>query len=386
MQYYRITWLVLAMHNFKALLIALCLSWPLQAVATETITLSPPQQVALGIRVEQAEQISSFNSLQLPGEVILPVGKEYIVSAPQAGLIERMYVAAGQQVQRGQPMVRLSSQELITLQRDYLQSQTRQRLARKNLDRDTTLFKEDIIAERRLLTTQAEFEEADATLQQSRQSLRIAGLGENAITQLKSANNLGSGTTLTAPISGQVIEQNVSAGQRVDPSTPLFKVADLSTLWLLIHVPVDSLDTIRQGSKVKIGNTGIEGKVVAIVRHTNRNEQTVQVRAEFRDPEQRLVPGQFVEAQLVLGGTSATAGSKPLVFRLPRNAVTRHAGKAYIFSKVNQQEFAAQPVEVIAETGNQITIKSASPLNRPVAVSGIATLKAAWIGHSGEGE
>lgn len=386
MKFHRITWLVLAMNNFKPLLIALCLGWPLQAAATETITLTPQQQAALGIRLGQAEQVNSFSSLKFPGEVILPVGREYIVSAPQTGLIEQMYVAAGQQVQRGQPMVRLSSQELVTLQRDYLQSQTRQRLAKKNLDRDATLFKEDIIAERRLLTTQAEFEEADVVLQQSRQSLRIAGLGESTINQLNSARNLGSGTTLTAPISGQVIEQNVSAGQRVDPATPLFKVADLSTLWLLIHVPVDSLNTIRQGSKVRIGNSGIEGKVIAIVRNTNRNEQTVQVRAEFRDPEQRLVPGQFVEAQLALDEAGNNADSKSQVFRLPRNAVTRHAGNAYVFSKVSQQEFAAQQVEVMAETGNQATIKSASPLHRPVAVSGIATLKAAWIGHSGEAE
>lgn len=383
MKFHRITWLVPAMNNFKPLLIALCLGWPLQAAATETITLTLQQQAALGIRLVQAEQVNSFSSLKLPGEVILPVGREYIVSAPQAGLIERMYVTAGQQVQRGQPMARLSSQELVALQRDYLQSQTRQRLARKNLDRDATLFKEDIIAERRLLTTQAEFEEADAVLQQSRQSLRIAGLGESAINQLNSTRNLGGGTTLTAPISGQVIEQNVSAGQRVDPAMLLFKVADLSTLWLLIHVPVDSLNTIRQGSKVKIGNTGIEGKVIAIVRNTNRNEQTVQVRAEFHDPEQRLVPGQFVEAQLSL---DETGNSKSQVFRLPHNAVTRHAGKAYVFSKVSQQEFAVQQVEVMAETGNQASIKSASPLNRPVAVSGIATLKAAWIGHSGEEE
>lgn len=374
------------MNHIRPFLMTLCLGWVLQATATEIIAITPQQQTALGIRLGQAEPVASFSSLKLPGEVILPVGKEYIVSAPQAGLIDRMYAAAGQQVRRGQPMAHLSSQELALLQRDYLQSQTRQRLARKNLDRDAELFKDGIIAERRFLATQAEFEEADAALQQGRQSLLIAGLGEHAINQIKSARHLGSGTTLTAPISGQVIEQNVNAGQRVDPATPLFKIADLSTLWLLVHVPVDALHAVRQGSSVSIGDTGIEGKVTAIVRNANRSEQTVQVRAKFRDPAQRLVPGQFVEARLSLDEASADTGGKIRTYRLPRNAVTRHAGKAYVFVKAGQQNFELQQVEVVAETCSQATIKSAVPLDRPVAMSGIATLKAAWLGHSGEEE
>ena len=371
------------MNTFNLAVATLCLGCALQASAQESINITPQQQAALNIRLGRAEPVTSLNSLKLPGEVILPVGKEYVISAPQAGLIDKLYVAAGQQVQRGQVMAHLSSQELVSLQRDYLQSQTRQRLAKKNLERDAELFKDGIIAERRLLASQADAEEADAALQQGRQSLRIAGLEEATIKQLKSAHNLGSGTTLTAPISGQVIAQNVNSGQRVDPATPLFKVADLSTLWLLIHVPVDALATVRVGASVKIGNRGIPGKVTAIVRSTNRNEQTVQVRAEFRDPEQQLVPGQFVEAQLVLDGASPAAGPG-LYFRLPRTAVARHAGQAYVFSSLGPQSFEARQVEVVGEHGEQLTVRSATALDRPLALSGIATLKAAWIGHSGE--
>lgn len=371
------------MNQLTLTFISLCLGCSLQAAAADTINITPQQQAALGIRVGQAEAANTINSLKLPGEIILPVGKEYVISAPQAGLIDKMYVAAGQQVQRGQAMAHLSSQELTALQRDYLLSQTRQRLAKKNLDRDAELFKDGIIAERRYLATQAEFEETDTALQQGRQSLRIAGLGEAAINQIKGARNLSSGTTLTSPISGQVIEQNIQTGQRVDPATPLFKVADLSTFWLLIHVPVDALASIHEGSRVSIGAAGITGKVIAIVRNTNRQQQTVQVRAAFSDPEQRLIPGQFVEAQLALENTALVAGQGRL-YRLPRNAVARHAGKAYVFRKLDQQRFVAQQVDVIAEHGEQLTIKSQSALDHPIAISGIATLKATWIGHSGE--
>lgn len=371
------------MNKINTTVIALYLGCSLHAIAAETITITPQQQASLGIRTGQAEAVTTVHSLKLPGEVILPVGKEYIVSAPQAGLIDRMYVGAGQQVQRGQPMAHLSSQELTTLQRDYLQSQTRQRLAKKNLDRDAELFKDGIIAERRYLATQAEFEEADTALQQGRQSLRIAGLGDTTIDSIKSARHLGSGTTLTAPISGQVIEQNISTGQRVDPATALFRIADLSTLWLLIHVPVDALGTIHNGTNVTLDAQGISGKVISIVRNTTRNQQTVQVRAEFRDPEQRLVPGQFVEAQLALNQSGGQANVTSM-FRLPRTAITRYQGKAYVFSQRSAQDFEPQQVEVVADNGAHITIKSGNALRHPIAISGIATLKAMWTGHSGE--
>ncbi|SNR84700.1 RND family efflux transporter, MFP subunit [Methylobacillus rhizosphaerae] len=371
------------MNKFTSFtLLSLIMGWSLGAAASEQVTLTAAQQSALGIRLGQAETVSSFNSLMLPGEIILPVGKEHIVSAPQDGMVDKLYAAIGQDVQRGQVLAHLSSQTLLALQRDYLQAQTRQRLAKKNLDRDTELFQDGIIAERRFLLTQGEFEDADAALQQSRQSLRIAGLDDATITRLRQASQLGSGSTLTAPIAGQVIEQNVHTGQRVDMATPLFRIADLSTLWVLIHVPVNQLTNIRHGTAISLGSAGIQGKVIAIVRNASRTDQTVQVRAEFRNTGQQFVPGQFVEAQLSLEPVDGSG--QALHYRLPRTAITRHEGKTYIFSSVDKLHFEVHPVDIVAEQGDQVTVKSSTALKSGIALSGIATLKAVWTGHSGE--
>lgn len=347
----------------------------------DSIRIPTQQQSALGIRMGVAQAVQSMDSLTLPGEVTLPVGKEIIISAPQSGVIDKLHVVSGQMVSKGQLLAHLSSQELVGLQRDFLQAQTRQRLAKQNLERDAELFKEGIIAERRYLTTQAEYDDARTTFEQGKHSLRIAGLDEPALNRMQSAGNLTSGTTLIAPISGQVIEHNVNPGQRVEPATPLFRIADLSTLWVLIHVPVDSLSKVHVGSSVKVSKAEIPGKVISIVRNVNRSDQTVQVRAAFKDEQNLLAKNQYVEVKLVLDQASANSSGqfKSAQFKLPRAAIARHGGKAYVFSRLDSERFAPTEVHILGESADQITVTTRGQLGKEVAIAGIATLKAAWL-------
>lgn len=369
MKLLRITTLLLALST-------VCMQ-PVQAA--DSIRIASQQQSALGIRMGLAQAVTAMDSLTLPGEVTLPVGKEMIISAPQSGVIDKLYVVGGQMVQKGQLLAHLSSQELVGLQRDFLQAQTRQKLAQQNLDRDAELFREGIIAERRYMTTQAEFDDARTAFEQGRQSLRIAGLDEPALKRMQSAGNLLSGTTLIAPISGQVIEHNVNPGQRVDPATPLFRIADLSTLWVLIHVPVDSLPKVHVGSSVKVSKAEIPGKVISIVRNVNRSDQTVQVRAAFKDEQNLLAKNQYVEVKLVLDQQADGKAVQTQQYNLPRSAIARHGGKAYVFSRIDSEHFAPIEVTILGESAERATITPRGKMSKEIAIAGIATLKAAWL-------
>lgn len=362
------------MRRFLAPLL-LTLAFPV--FAADTIAITPTQQQSMGITVVPVSAFSAMSGSRMPGEIMVPVGQERVVSAAQPGLVDAVFAAAGQNVRKGQALAHLSSPELVALQRDYLQARTQQRLAKSTLDRDEELFRDGIIAERRYLTTKSSYEELSSLLASRRQALKLAGMGEGAIAQLESRGELTSGLTISAPIEGQVLEQMVTAGQRVDSAMPLFRIGRLQPLWLEIHAPLEVLGGVSNGMTVRIPQYQAEGKIIAIIRSVNKNDQTLHIRAEITRNAERLSPGQFVEAEVEAQGT---AGKH---FSVPRNAVVRNGAGSYVFVQT-AKGFTPQQVVVASEQADRIIVSSGLHGTEKVAASGTVAIKAAWVGASGE--
>lgn len=344
------------------------------AIAADFISVTAAQQRVMGIAVAPLGVSSGLASNRLPGEIVVPVGQERVVSTPQPGLIDALYVAAGQSVKKGQALAHISSPELVTLQRDYLQAATQSRLARNMLDRDAELHKDGIIAERRYLATRSHHEELAATLSHSRQALKLAGMSDAAIARLESRQEFTSGLTISAPIAGQVLEKLVTAGQRIDPATPLFRIGHLNPLWLEIHAPIETLASVTNGMPVRIPKYEAEGKIIAVIRNINKNDQTMHIRAEITRNADRLSPGQFVEAELLV---KAEPGKQ---FSVLRNAVVRDGQNSYVFVQ-SPDGFQPIKVTVLSEQEEKTVIAGALRGTEKVAVSGTVALKAAWIGE-----
>jgi cobalt-zinc-cadmium efflux system membrane fusion protein len=347
------------------------------AQAAELIPMTAAQQRSLGIAVAPVGMASGLSSHRMPGEIVVPVGQERVVSASQPGLVDAVLVAPGQSVKKGQALAHVSSPDLVELQRDYLQAATQARLARNKADRDAELFKEGIIAERRYLETKASHEELSAVLSQRRQALRMAGMGDSAIARLESRQEFSSGLTISAPISGEVLESMVTAGQRIDAMTPLFRVGHLSPLWLEIHAPVEAFASVKKGMTVRIPRYEAEGRIIAVIRNINKNDQTMHIRAEIQRNAERLSPGQFVEAELL---SSGQADGK--LFTVPRNAVVRNGPDSYVFVQ-DAKGFLPRKVTVLSEQADKTVIAGAIAASDKVAVSGTVAIKAAWVGAAG---
>ncbi len=357
------------------------LFFPLAVLAAGDIPMTPQQMQTLGIHVMPLAQAEAVSSNRLPGEIMVPVGQERMVSAPQGGLIDALYVAAGQQVKRGQALAHISSADLVALQRDYLQGKTQQKLAKGMLERDQELYREGIIAERRLLTTQSAHEELTVAQAQRRQALKLAGMGEGSLGQLDSKGDLSSGLTITAPMDGVVLEQLAAVGQRVDMSAPIYRIARLKPLWLEIHAPLEVLAFVREGMAVTVPKYQAEGKIITIIRSVNRDDQTVHLRAEISKGVEKLSPGQFVEAEVV--AQQAAASGSGGQFSVPKTAVVRNAGKTWLFIQ-SGKGFKAVPVNVIHEQSDHVVISANLTGKEQVAVSGTVAIKAAWMGVVGE--
>jgi RND family efflux transporter MFP subunit len=340
--------------------------------AASLIAVDAAQQLAFGITLTAPLPAAETLTRRYPAEVAVPNRQMRVVAAPQSGVLESLLVAEGERVEVGQVLAELRSAELVDAQSQYLESLTRLELIESELARDRTLFREGVIAERRLLESQSKQRELTTMVEQRLQLLELAGFGSEDIMTLARTRRLTSRLPVRAPIGGVVLEQMVSTGQSVATAAPLYRVAELNPLWLEIHVPVERIVGVQEGGRVLLPREDTAGTIVTIGRMVHGQDQGVLVRAEITEGTERLRPGQFVEVQL-----SAEAQGES--WRVPLESVVRHAGHAYVF--VNRDGgFEALQVQVLAEEEGSAVVSGGLSTADRLAVTGVVAVKAAWLG------
>jgi RND family efflux transporter MFP subunit len=231
--------------------------------------------------------------------------------------------------------------------------------------------KEGIIPDRRLLETQARYSQARTAADQAGQTLESAGYDEQSLAKIIEQGKISSRLELRAPLDGVVLEQLVSPGEQLEALAPVFRIGQLSPLWLEIHVPLEAVSSIATGMDVQVADPEIMGKVLTIGRMVHGADQGVMVRAEVSDEAGQLRPGQFVEIEIAQGGEGQR-------FRIPRSALVRNEGQAMIFVQTGE-DYQAKNVEVVAEEASKIIIRGDLGPQDRIVVSGTSALKSIWL-------
>jgi membrane fusion protein, heavy metal efflux system len=347
--------------------------------AADLIKMTALQQKNLGVKTSALQPSKNTTGQAYPAEVVVPVDQIRVVSTAHAGLMNQLTVTAGQTVKRGQVLAQISSPELITMQREYLQSQSQLRLAKQSLERDAALFKDGIIAEKRLQASQSAYRETQAQQNEQRQLLQLSGVSDSAINSLQNKGGFQNGVTLTAPIAGVVLEVMVAQGQRVDSTMPLIKIAQLNPLWLEVHVPLADIkkSNIQKGTLVNIKGIDASGKVIAMLPSMRSQDQTAIIRASISQGADHLFPSQMVDAMIA----SENAGESS--FNVPTGAVINHQMRNLVFVQT-ALGFEVREVKIVSAQGDISTVSGALSSTEKIAISGTAAIKAAWQGMGGE--
>ncbi|MEQ1668457.1 MAG: efflux RND transporter periplasmic adaptor subunit, partial [Sulfuriferula sp.] len=304
----------------RILLAALC------AVATahaaDQLTFSAKQLQTLGILTAPITTTQSQTSLSYPATVAIPANQERIVAAPMMGMVSRVLITANTEVKAGQPLATLLSPDLAQAQGGLVQAAVQAQLAQAQLQRDNTLLADGIIAASRQQTTRANYLSANAMLTQQRQSLRMLGVPASTIAQMERGTARSAELQLVAPISGVVLEANITAGQRVDTTTALFKIAQMRPLWLVIQVPGAAAANIKVNDSVSLVGRTATGRILSIAQSAQAS-QTVAVRAEINGELDGLRSGQAVEAKI--------SGQAKSAWQVPAGAIVYQQNKPYVF-------------------------------------------------------
>ena len=363
----------------SALVLSALLAMTATARAADEFAVTQAQMQGLGITLQRLEKPADIQGQAYPARVVLPPSQEQVVSAPLAGLVDRVLVGENDIVKSGQPLLRLVSPELGELQLKLLEAASKSRLSQKTLQRERTLFTEGIIPERRVQEAEAAAEEGRARLQQAEAALRLAGLDAGRIKKIGAGGALQDSLTVHAKAAGTVLALVVKPGQRVAQADALMRLADTRQLWLDIQLPADR----RSQVDIKGGQIAVVGRDAAArpmsVGAVVSDSQTVTLRAQVTQGAAMLRPGEYVQAQVPF---AAGAGSGGESWPVPVASVVRQGDKAYVFVRTTKG-FLAQQVTVLNSAGAAVQVQGPLKTGQDIAVTSVIALKAAWLGKSG---
>lgn len=355
---------------FLALGFALC-ALPSYAETPQelVVPLTDEQIRAAGVEVQPIEPEAGFGELVVPGVVSVPPQQLRIVAAPAAGLVETLLVAPDEEVKEGDAIATLKSSELVESQRAFLHALSDASLASEKLRRDEQLFKEHIIAERRLIVTRAEATQARSALEERAQILALAGMTDADMTALRRDRKLASSLLVRAPMSGVILQRHGTTGERVQASAPLVTIARLDPIWVNLQVPLVRAVALDSIDRVHLPAADLDGKLIRVGRTVETATQSVTAVAEFHSGRTPLRPGQAVQAILHVRGAG---GSQ---WRVPADAVVSHQNHNWVFVR-SPEGFRATPITMISETPQFASVQGPLKAGEHVATRGLLTLLA----------
>lgn len=361
----------------SALVLSALLAVSISVHAADEFAVTPAQMQGQGITLQRLDKPAAIQGQAYPARVVLPPSQEQVVSAPLAGLVDRVLVGENDTVRSGQPLLRLISPELGELQLKLLEASSKSRLSQKTAQRERMLFADGIIPERRVQEADGAAEEDRARVRQAEAALRLAGVGAASIKKIAAGGALQDGLTVHAKMAGTVLTLDVKAGQRVAQSDALMRLADSRQLWLDIQLPADrrSQVAIKGGQIMVVGReaTAAPMSLGSMVS----DSQTVTLRARVTKGASLLRPGEYVQAQVPFA-----AGSGSESWPVPVASVVRQGEKAYVFVRT-PKGFLAQEVTVLNSAGASVQVQGPLKPGQDIAVTSVIALKAAWLGKSG---
>lgn len=300
----------------------------------------------------------------------------------------------GDVVKKGDELVIVESPELGEAQSDYLQKATGLSVAlaavepaQQSLERANKLYdKSQGVAlaevqkrEAELKSAQGAVQTAQASLDAAKNKLLLMGFEQNSLDAFDKSKRINPRYAVRAPISGTVIQREVTLGELVSPEKEaLLVVADLSSLWVVADVPEAKLDEVGIGSPARVrlatSSAPLEGKVSYIAASLDPGTRTAQVRIVVSNNSNGAMrPGMFARAELTTNATTSAAG---LV--VPEEAVQTVEGKPSVFVPVEGEPntFATRVVKVGRSAGGMVPVASGLKEGEQVVVNGTFILKA----------
>ena len=257
----------------------------MEEVAPGTVQISPERQQLIGVKSGTVEMKPLEKVIRTVGRVDYDEKRIVTVSPKIGGWIEDLYVDfTGKYVKQGDPLLTIYSPELVSTQEEYLLALQ----ARKSLSKSP--FPEVASS-------------GESLAESAKRRLKLWDISDDQIKALEETGQAKKTLTLYSPFTGFVLEKSAYKGMSVMPGMALFKLADLSVVWLYGDIYEYELPFIRLGQQASIqlsympGET-FTGKAIYIYPSLNPETRTAKVRFEFPNPQGKLKPEMYANVEI----------------------------------------------------------------------------------------
>jgi len=283
------------------------------------------------------------------------------ISAP----VEEVYVQNGDQVERGDPLVRLRDTEyrerLRQAEADLRINTARKKQAEASLNEaESQLRRQEFMAERDL-GSDIELERAQAQMQTAEANYELAlAQVEQSESNVAEQQEILNHAVVRSPIDGTVGRRNADVGMQVDSNTRLFSVGNLNDAKITINLTERMLSYIQKGQSVRVqsenmGDRMLEGTVSRISPFLGAGNFSTEAEIDIENTRDLLMPGMFVTVDIFYGESEqATIIPLSAIYRHPRTGETG----VFIASEFGSE---TEPVEQV-DSRNPPPLSEATPV------------------------
>lgn len=301
------------------------------------VTVSPAMAQNLGIRTTTVRRGTAQSTVETVGTVVQNERATVVVQSRATGYVEKLFVRATlDPVTRGQPLVTVYVPEWAGALSEYTG------LRAANLDA--------------------------AIVSAARERLRLLSIPDDVVDRAERDGTLQSRFTLTAPASGVIAELGTREGAMVQPGMALFRIVDLSTVWVEASIPEAQAAQVREGAAARATADAypertFSGKVSAILPQVDPATRTLRARLEVRNPGTLLKPGMFVRVAL-----GSHAGEPVLL--VPQEAVIATGRRNVVIVTAENGRFVPAAVVIGRPVGSDVEVKSGLSEGQRIVTSG----------------
>jgi membrane fusion protein, copper/silver efflux system len=315
-----------------------------------TVKINPDRQQLIGVKVTMVEKAPWSHTIRVLGRVVPDENRIYRINAATDGWVKQILpVTTDSLVGKNELLATFYAPEFFSAMKAYL-------YGLRSLNRFETSGKE----------TKEQLDLTDANIENYRNALRNLGMTEHQLDEIMRTRQGGDQVEIRAPAAGFILARNLSLGQRFERGTELYRIADLSRVWIVADTFETEAFSFAPGMQVRVSAHNLKKTFFALVANVpprfDSASRTLQVRLEADNPGLTLRPDMFVDVELPM--------SLPDVITVPVDALIDTGLKKTVYVDLGGGYFEPRRVETGMRLGKQVEITGGLMPGEKVVVSG----------------
>src|SRR5256712_1293814 len=292
-----------------------------QGAQTREFVVPVERQQQIGVTYAAVERKPLRHTIRSVGLVVPDKGRNWQFVSRVDGYVQKLDVKSpGEIVEKGAPLLSIYSPDLLTSEREFV----------------------ELLRMRDQAKTKDARETPERLIQSARRRLQLWNVTEQQVAELEKTRNPQQNLTLLSPFRGVVQSVPVEQGKGVGIGNMLVEVADLSVVWVWAEFYENELPMLKVDQKIDISAKSypgekFEGTISLINPFLDEAKRTAKVRIDIPNPDFKLRPGMYVNAELAMDmGEGLTIPVSAVMPTGTRNVVFVNKGEGKLEPRIVQ--------------------------------------------------